>query len=276
MLNRITPFASKSIATIVLGLAGGLLSLTAAASPLKVAVIGAPPLASWNTDVQQKLLGTGKFTGVDVFDAHSGTPSLATMETYGAVLVYSDAGFANSFALGNNLADYVDAGGGVVVAVFADASVALGGRYVSGGYLGINPSGQTQGTELTLGTIHDPSSPIMAGVTSLDGGSSTWRSTGSVRAGSVVVADWLNGAPLVVTTPIGGHQTVALNFYPPSSAVRSDFWNTSTQGGLLMANALDFSAGQRSDVPEPASLALFGLGVLGLAVSRRKRASQPA
>jgi hypothetical protein len=31
---------------------------------------------------------------------------------------------------------------------------------------------------------------------------------------------------------------VGLNFYPPSSAVRTDFWQTNTDGGRLMANAL--------------------------------------
>ena len=31
---------------------------------------------------------------------------------------------------------------------------------------------------------------------------------------------------------------VGLNFFPPSSDARGDYWNTSTDGGVLMANAL--------------------------------------
>ena len=34
---------------------------------------------------------------------------------------------------------------------------------------------------------------------------------------------------------------VALNFYPPSSDARADFWDATTDGWVLQANALNFT-----------------------------------
>jgi hypothetical protein len=48
---------------------------------------------------------------------------------------------------------------------------------------------------------------------------------------------------LVATKQLTVGRVAALNFYPPSSNVRSDFWQSSTDGGLLMANALLWAAG---------------------------------
>ncbi|MFO1093207.1 MAG: hypothetical protein U0992_07820 [Planctomycetaceae bacterium] len=103
-------------------------------------IVGAPADLSWNTDVQSKIVGTGLISGsVDVFDASLGTPTLSQLQAYDAVLFYSDTGFADRDTLGNNLADYVDGGGGVVEATFAfwDSSgggIAIGGRWRSDGY----------------------------------------------------------------------------------------------------------------------------------------------
>jgi hypothetical protein len=52
---------------------------------------------------------------VDYFDARSGTPTVAQMSAYAAVLLWADYSFADKVALGNNLADYVDAGGAVIL-----------------------------------------------------------------------------------------------------------------------------------------------------------------
>jgi len=44
----------------------------------------------------------------------------------------------------------------------------------------------------------------------------------------------------VATRKIGSARRVDLGFFPPSSDVRSDFWNAGTDGDILMANALDW------------------------------------
>src|SRR5262249_36656916 len=77
---------------------------------------------SWVADVRDKLLATGQSTSVSEVDVRFGTPALADLEAYDGVLVWNDYAFADPVTLGNNLADYVDAGHGVVVATFANAN----------------------------------------------------------------------------------------------------------------------------------------------------------
>ena len=106
------------------------------------------------------------------------TPSVAQLQSYAAVLVYSDSPrYNDAVALGDNLADYVDSGGGVVTAVFADASIPIEGRFHTDNYWAIEPSGQTQGTEQFIGTRFVPSHPILTGVASFSGGTSSYRTT---------------------------------------------------------------------------------------------------
>lgn len=189
---------------------------------------------SWANDVQAKIGSAGLFSVVDRFDARVGTPTLATLRMYDAVLVFSDAPFSDPTALGNVLADYVDAGGGVVSSTFANASVPLGGRW-SPGYLVISPAGQTQ-PNASLGTIAIQNHPIMIGVTALSA-TMAFQSSGGLVAGSTLVASWSTGGPLVATSnSLPGRAD--LNFYPPSSSVRADFWNTAGDGTKLMVNAL--------------------------------------
>ena len=220
--------------------------------------------ATWLADVQQKIEATGRIAGsVNVLDVSTATPSLATLDAYGSVMVYSDSpGFQDATTLGNNLANYVDQGHGVVVACFANAGtdIRLGGRFVTGGYMPILPLSQNEYTDLTLGTIHHPGSPIFSGVTSFNGGSSSFYGTGGLAPGAIDDADWSNGVPLVAEFDSFNADVVALNFFPVSSTMRSDFWTASTNGGLLMANALNYAAA----VPEPSTLALLGAGGLGL------------
>lgn len=208
-----------------------------------VAIYGAPGTSAWNNDVSMKLAPFAGVLGqIDVYDASSITPTLVELQAYDAVLVYSDTGFADGTGLGNVLADYSDAGGGVVVAVFA-YSISLGGRLVTDGYLPMTFAGQSQNVVHTL-VIDDPTHRIMDNVVSFNGGSSSYHHAPVALApGGTLVASWNHGQPLVsVATPMVG-RTVSLNFYPPSSDARNDFWDATTDGGLILANALWWASG---------------------------------
>ena len=242
-----------------------------------VLIAGAPNSASWLNDVQAKIAGTGLISGsVDILNVSSSTPTLAQLQAYDAVLFFSDGvDFADSTTFGNVLADYVDAGGGVVQATFSfwSTSIDIGGRWRAQNYDVWQPGGQSSPGNLTLGTIYDPSNPILAGVTSFNGGSLSYYNTvGSLNPGAVAVADWSNGAPLIaVNTSTFAGKIAGLNFYPPSSDARSDFWVSSTDGALLMANSLNFVTKQVS-VPEPNSLlGLFAIGTLGAASTLKRK-----
>jgi len=203
-----------------------------------IAILHADP--SYHTEVRSQLVGTGAFTSVASIDVSVSTPTLAALLNYDSVLVYSNSSFANGTALGNSLADYVDSGKGVVEATFANASVPLFGRWQTGGYHGINPAGQTQGTSVSLGAVMQPGHAVMSGVTSFNGGSSSFRSAGGATAGSSLIASYNNGQPLVVEKPGFNGKIISLNFFPPSSNSRSDFWVASTDGTKLLKNSLNY------------------------------------
>lgn len=226
-------------------------ALTVSLTPQpRVAIYGAPATDSWNTDVRNKVLASGLFSQVDVFRVDTATPTLAELQQYAAVLVYSDASFANAQNLGNVLADYVDAGGGVVIGTFAHSTTfGFAGRLATGGYLPFTLSGGSSAPGgLTL-VINQSGHPILAGVSSFNGGSSSYHNDISATAGTTLVASWSNGRPLVGARQVGLSRLVGLNFYPPSSAARSDFWSAGTDGGRIMANSLLWAASQSSGVP---------------------------
>jgi hypothetical protein len=209
----------------------------------KVAIFGAPSSQSWNVDVQNKIRDTGLFTQVDAFLVSSGqpVPTLQQLLEYDAVFVYSDTGFNNGTSLGNVLADYMDAGGGVVMATFAfwsSGGLSIQGRIKTDGYLPFTTGSQNSPGNLTIVPLIQ-GHPILVGVTSFNGGTSSYHNSGiSIAAGATLVANWNNGQPLVGTRETTSARIVGLNFYPPSNTVRSDFWQANTNGALLMANSL--------------------------------------
>src|SRR5690242_18589645 len=101
------------------------------------------------TGAQTALLATGKFTAVDIIDAGSSTPTLATLSGYTDVLAWTNLPAADSVALGNVLADFYDLGGKrVTVATFALATGGIDGRIRTAPYGSLvdtgnfaNPSG---------------------------------------------------------------------------------------------------------------------------------------
>ncbi len=202
-----------------------------------VLIVGAPATATWNNDVQSKLVSTGVFRAVDIINGSTTTPTVAQLQKYDAVLVYSDVGFASAGTLGDNLATYWDGGGRVVVATFGNASVPVGGRWASDNYKLIATGGQGGGNEVAALQIVEPLNPLAAGVTTLTS-TAGFRSSGAAINGGVVVIKWGSGAPLVVRGVKNGRALAELNFYPPSVAVRADFW--AGHGARLMANALQY------------------------------------
>ena len=237
-----------------------------------VAVLGAAGDPSWSFDVQNSILSTGLFSNVDVYDLSTTTPSLSTIQTYSSVLVFTDAGALDASQLGDELDAYLRGGGGVVDAVFANASVPIAGAFQSNNDYSIIPLSQDQGNPLDLVAV-DPSNPLLTGVNSFNEGSSSYYGTGVLNPLATLVANWSNGAPLVAYQIVGSGIEVSLNFYPPSDAVRGDFWDSRTDGARLLGNALLFS-GQSTPAatPEPGSLALLcGLGVSSIFTVNRLR-----
>jgi MYXO-CTERM domain-containing protein len=194
------------------------------------------------TDVVAKLQGTGRLASVT---QQTTVPTLAELAPYEAVLMFSNGGLGvNAVPIGNVLADYADAGGGVVAATFAlwTPGIGIDGRFISGGYSPFVGASQQSGTLLTLVPELDDH-PILEGIDAFDGGSSSYFNRVTATPGSVVVSTWTNGYASVATRITGNARAAGLNFFPPSSDVSSDWWTSSTDGADLMANALIWSAG---------------------------------
>ncbi len=272
MNSSLTTLSAKSrllapILVLVLGLANppiaraGLPDVAIVAAAVNTSM---PDSNTRFTDVRDKLLGTGLFNTVAIFNATRfgpGTPTLAYLQGFDAVIVWSNDSFADAVALGNVLADYVDAGGGVVVCVFANTSTNvdrfLQGRWQMGNYIAIPQNGGFVQGAGQLGNVLDPSHPIMnnvhtfvtrwaVGPSGIFGG---YRPTDlTVTPGSTKIALWDTGHTLVALTPNPG--VVELGFHPVSSDVNGNaYWDAATDGDLLMANALRYVGGGSTPCP---------------------------
>jgi parallel beta-helix repeat protein len=219
--------------------------------PANVAILGAEQNASFLQDVKNTIVATGKYNSgqVDIFNVASSTPTLATLNNYSSVLVFSDNFFQDPNTLGNNLASYVNEGHGVVDAMFDNLNgFALGGIWASGEYSPLVAGGSTGGSA-GLGAVAQPGHAVMAGVTSFFGGGASYRGTSGVTG--PLIASWSDGQPLVAEKLGRFGKIIGLNFWPVSNNVFGAGWIASTQGGLLMANALQYTA------PAPPTAASF-------------------
>ncbi len=211
-----------------------------------VAVVTSEINASWNSDVTNKIAGVGSLPKVDFIPVTPSdpVPTLAQLRAYQSVLVYSDSGFNNNTNMGNVLADYADQGGGVALATFVfwnSGGLSIQGRLVTGGYLPFTTGGQATAANLTL--LKDlPLHPLLDGVNSLNGGSSSYHNNPiAAAAGATLVAHWSNAQPLVGAKDLASGHSAGLNFFPPSSDATGFGWMSGTDGAKLMANALLWS-----------------------------------
>ena len=237
------------------GTGGGLLMANAinfVANNSVDALICAAANPAWVAETKERILEGGRVGGrIDIVDASASTPSLADLRRYDTVMVFSDNGFQNATALGDNLADYVDSGGGVIVTAFGSYSNPgsfPGGRFEAGNYGPLSLANFAFGGSLTLATRHIPQHPLLNNVGSFSGGTSSYRVASGLRAGAVRVADWSNGEPLLAAMTGKKGRVAGLNFYPPSTASRADFWDASTDGAALMGNAMTWTARNDNDV----------------------------
>ncbi|MEE9270307.1 MAG: choice-of-anchor D domain-containing protein, partial [Candidatus Krumholzibacteria bacterium] len=198
----------------------------AAGGELRILLLHNGDVATIRTD----LLAFADITVVDTFDGGTGTPTLALLESYSAVIVILNTPLIDPVATGNVLADYVDGGGGVIITLATFISPwDIQGRFSAEGYfpfsLGSGPVGSAN-----LGSF-DPAHPIMAGVTSAFG---DLLGVTTLTPGAEWVADWDSGLPLVATQR---GKVVAMNVFLAGG---------SFYGGdipLMLRNAAQWSGG---------------------------------
>jgi hypothetical protein len=232
---------------------------SAAPKVLVVAADGAPPTAD--------LFATGLFDSVDSFISTSGTPTLAFLQGYDAVLNYTNNTPTDPTGLGNVLKAYVDAGGGLVLGTYALSSPwATTGGITTTGYsplVNVGANGDVSGNVVAVAP-----SPIFAGVnlSQVTFFHNSNFAHAALDAGATLLATDGAGVNMIAVNASG--KVIANNLFPAAG------FNNSVDFYKLTANELVFVASP-SAVPEPESygLAFAGLAVVGGVMARRQRKS---
>jgi subtilisin family serine protease len=176
------------------------------------------------------LQGLPNIGTLDILDATTSTPNVDYLLQYDVVILASNSWFADSSTLGNNLADYVDAGGGVIllVATFATGGgYALDGRIITPTYLPL-AMGEGGSDSTAVSIVNHP---ITQGVNSLSAALPVMSFTtqGNGQSLGTYDTDYLIGA-YNHDKPI-----VAINVFPADGSWSGDLIR-------LVGNALDWVA----------------------------------
>jgi hypothetical protein len=189
----------------------------------------------------------GKFAAVDTYyigsgggGGHAAFPATDWFNHgYRAILAFTDADPQDPTALGDSLARFVQLGGGVVDAVFADCSpYHIAGNWRSV-YAPFTVLSQLN-TAGSMGTVHQPLHPLMSGVSAVAVGSYRTNNThSSLRSPNCVcLTEYTDGNRcLVASFDSAGQRAATLGFYP------LDYWISTATGQWcrLMVNALNWT-----------------------------------
>ncbi len=225
-----SPITSKSTISSPLRLA------MPAQTPPKVAVlIGACDNA---TDAINTLVSTGMFTAGDftVF-ADPSALQLSDLTPYEAVLAWTNCAFTNSQMVGDVLKQYVDAGGGVVMATYAFSnSWSMTGGILDPYYAPFLPAAEQNVTgTMDMNSITEPGHPIFNNI--LSAPVYTFNSNYSnppLNTGGILLAKDTGGNNLVAVNESG--KCVGLVIFPENLS------SSNAETSLLFANALYFVA----------------------------------
>ncbi len=270
-----SPFGLRRSGKVGTGLLGIATALAVVTSPLlaeagiKVASVYCSADSSAQSDVQQKLQNTKLFDQVDNIDMGASAPALSALTPYDALLIWADTsrGCSDSTNAGNVIAQYIDAGGGVVQML----PYYLNNTYynVSGDFYNryalVNENSMTGSHGLTMG-MAAMSHPVTANVMSVNNSGNNCYSrynlgSGDLRNGGGIILSWSDGTGMVVVGTKNGHNRVDLNMYPVSSDTGySGCLDPTSDAYKLIGQALIWSANPLRATP---SSAAFGTVLVG-------------
>ncbi len=189
------------------------------------------------TEFQEQVAAFPDVAAVDIFDACVATPTLAQLTPYDMVVTMDNSGYEDPVALGNVLANYVDAGGVVFEYAYdSEESLAPQGRFAEGGYMPFIP-GTNPNNPVTLGEF-DASSPLMQGVTEL---ATVDNTEATLAPGATLVAKWSDGRNLLAYK---GRVISATAFVSNETVWSGNF-------GRLTVNGIRFLGPHRLTVSNP-------------------------
>lgn len=181
----------------MLVLLGGAAASQAAAGSLRI-LFASNELSSLDPGIVPAIAAEPGVATVDTFDTSAGTPTPAVLATYDLVVSNGDSSYNDPVSWGNELADYLDAGGAVIQFAYDNwdsSGASPTGRFASGGYAPFVP-GPNANLSTTFGTVLAPNSPLLAGVTTL---STSDNTTDALAAGATLLANWADGRNAIAT-----------------------------------------------------------------------------
>ncbi|MBD3169861.1 MAG: T9SS type A sorting domain-containing protein [candidate division Zixibacteria bacterium] len=204
---------------------------TGGGGPYDVGLVCSDYDNDWS-EAHDLLVASSMINSATFVDARDATPSVADLMNYDVVLVWSNYAFYDNVTLGDNLADYVEAGGAVVTAEFSHYSgFELAGRYMTDfSPMGVGTSGYVTSNLVVLDSGH----PIMNGVST---GTEYFDFDAPLQGSTYMVQNWDNGF----------NGTVINTDYPQCVAI-NDYFGTTYRDwtgdvGQMMVNAVVFAAG---------------------------------
>jgi len=173
-------------------------------------------------------------------------PSVDLLSQYDVVLLFMNGLFDESSALGTEVAEYVAAGGNVVLASFywqgrSDSGL---GSVGWGELESIDPFLSTGGATYQAGTLGTVTAhPLTSGLAGLTS-SSGYRGGATARAGTSVVATWDDGTPLIGYRILsGGQRITGVTLFPAAGpSVTGDVQ-------VLWENAVSWTGAAGGPVP---------------------------
>lgn len=200
---------------------------------------------------------------VDYFNAAAGTPDLPLLQRYGCVFTWSDFAYADQDAFGDNLADYVDAGGNVVLGAFSTftSNNPLAGRIMSPGYAPVNsPSSSNHFSASAYSG--DGVSRLYAGVAAFN---CTFRDVLALQGPGIQDGTYLDGEIACAYRP--DFKVVYANGQAGSPGTCSG------DGPRLIANACSAAVASKVSTPAIARTGMVGLALAlaaaGIVIGRR-------
>lgn len=247
----------RNFRQLLLGFVTAFACATSMAAGPNVLVVGADS----DSTITAGLIATGQLGSVTYYDATGGTPGLMDLQSYNAVLAFTNFPPADATGLGNILQQYVDGGGRLVMNTYAFSNPwAISGGIMGAGYSPLVNTGVNGGVSGSL--VQVAPSAIFNGV---DLSMLTYFNNGNyaqpgLDMGATLLATDGMGVNMIAINSNG--RIISNNLFPNTFGNNEEFYQ-------LTANELVVVAGA---VPEPETYAMLmlGLAAVGYAAKRRK------
>lgn len=172
-------------------------------------------------------------------------PTLKELMNYNSILLFSNFVISSPSVLGDIMAEYVENGGGCVIAAFSCVKkYNIDGRFLIENFMGVSLGDNDTTARSHSFNIIDQHHPIVQGLNNFDPG--RYRGDISLLPGSYCIAKYSDGVPLIVEAnmirngQVLNGRVITLNFFPVSSRINEKYWKG--DGKHILLNALIYTS----------------------------------